>query len=367
LIARPGKKVLVCPLNWGLGHATRDVQIIKELLNVGFDVIIGADAAPLSFLHQQFTELQSVIFPSFQITYPTNGSMALKMALSVPKILYGIIKEHHHLKKIIKDNCIDIVISDNRYGLWNKKIYSIFITHQSLIKTPFKFKFLEKCLNAVNHWFINKFDTCWIPDFDGEFNISGELSHGNKLPENIKYIGILSRFKSNIKSDFVLNKETDKYDILVILSGPEPQRSILEEILKEQISATIYKALFVLGKPLESIGYENNNIKFINHLQSSELEKLMLETPVIISRSGYSTIMDLVRLNKSAILIPTPGQTEQEYLAKLMMERKWFYAVSQNDFNLEMAFQKYFAYKPEQIKADQNLLHQQIKLLLARD
>jgi len=93
----------------------------------------------------------------------------------------------------------------------------------------------------------------------------------------------------------------------------------------------------------------------------------MLETPVIISRSGYSTIMDLVRLNKSAILIPTPGQTEQEYLAKLMMERKWFYAVSQNDFNLEMACKKYFEYKPEQIKADQNLLHQQIKLLLTRD
>jgi len=360
-----GKRVLVCPLDWGLGHATRDVQIIEGLLNAGFEVIIGADNAPLSFLQQHFPALQHIRLPSFQISYPAGGSMILKMLFSIPKIMVGIFKEHQQLKKIIKDLQVEIVISDNRFGLWNSKIYSIFITHQLWIKTPPGIIIFERILNRINHWFINKYDECWIPDYAGNYNLSGELSHIDKLPNHLKFIGILSRFRLLRKSRPLDQVLSGKYDILVIISGPEPQRSIFENLLIKQISASEYKAIFVLGKPSENIDYNTHNIKFINHLATVDLETLIVETPVIISRSGYSTIMDLVRLNKSAILVPTPGQTEQEYLAKIMMDKKWFYSVSQSKFNLETAIQQLSGYKPQQIADVPDLLRYQINRSLS--
>ncbi len=357
---KPAKRILICPLDWGLGHAGRDIQIIEELIDAGFEVIIGADNAPLFFLQQHFNEIPFIKFPSFKIEYPSNGSMVLKMALSIPKILFGIFTEHIQLKKIIKAERIDCVISDNRYGLWDKKVYSIFIGHQLFIQMPIRIKIFERILNYINHWFINKFDDCWVPDFQGELNLSGTLSHNNKLPKNVSYIGILSRFKALDNSVMGNKNQISNFDILVVLSGPEPQRTIFEKILIEQISASPYSALLVQGKPLEMNNSKFGNIKFANHLETSKLEKLILKTPIIISRSGYSTIMDLVRLGKSAILVATPGQTEQEYLAKRMIEKKWFYAVSQNKFMLEEAIQSLGNYSPDKIQERNNLLKEKI-------
>jgi len=363
LAQKSSKKVLICPLDWGLGHAGRDVQIIDELLNAGFEVIIGADNAPLFFLCQYFPNLPFVKMPSFKIEYPAYGSMVLKMLVSMPKILFGIIKEHYQLKRIIKQNNIDIVISDNRYGLWNKKVHTIFISHQVFIKTPFKNLLLESLINRLNHWFIAKFNECWIPDFPGEFNLSGTLSHNAKLPLNAFFIGILSRFKlqnNNISKSFELSS---KYDILLIISGPEPQRSIFEKNCVVQISISGYSALVVQGKPLEKSSEQIGKIRFVNHLNSRQLYQLIIETPIIISRSGYSTIMDLTVLGNSAILVPTPGQTEQEYLAKIMLEKKWFYTVSQAKFNLDEAIVSMKNYFPGKIPENSTLLKEKIKSL----
>ncbi len=338
------KKVLICPLNWGLGHASRDVEIISQLLNSNFEVIIGADKAPSLFLQEHFPNLESIVIASPKIEYPKNSSMGLKMLASSPKILRGIYKEHLLLKKIIKEHKIDIVISDNRYGLWSKKTHNIFITHQLWIKSPKKLRFTEPLINKINHWFINKYDECWVPDFESDENIAGELSHPQKKPKNVKYIGILSRFKPDILKTM---KDLEKpvrvqtsYDILVILSGPEPQRTIFENILIEQITKTDYKTLIVQGRPGSQSKASFNNIQFINHLGSFELNYLIIKTNIIICRSGYSGIMDLVTLNKSAILVPTPGQTEQEYLATYLGNKNWFYTVSQSRFELEKAVEQ---------------------------
>jgi len=357
------KRVLVCPLDWGLGHASRDVQIIEALQIAGFEVIVGADGVPLFFLRQYFTAIPFVKFSSFQIEYPSKGSMVLKMALSVPKILFGIFKEHWQLKKIIKEHQIDCIISDNRYGLWNKNVFSVFVGHQIFIKTPFKIKIFDRILNAINHWFINKFDECWVPDYLGDVNLSGTLSHQNPLPKNVSYIGVLSRFKLLDGDNIMIDKPTGIFDILVILSGPEPQRSIFEKILIDQISDSTYSALFVRGKPFEKDISDIGNIKFVNHLPTNQIKDLILNTPIVISRSGYSTIMDLFRLKKNAILVPPPGQTEQEYLAKLMAEKKWFYTVSQNKFELELAIGSLSEFSPENITLSDNLLDDKLKKL----
>lgn len=333
----PGKIVLVCPMDWGLGHASRDVEVIHNLLQSGFEVILGADGAPLLFLREHFPKLEYLVIPSYKISYPNKGSMVLKMLYSVPKIIWGIWKEHQLLKEIIKKKRIDLVISDNRFGLWNKKVRTVFISHQLWIKSPKSLRYAEPIINRINHWFINKYDECWVPDFENAPFLAGDLAHPVKKSSNVKYMGPLSRFKlplSAAKEDLIA---AEKFDILVILSGPEPQRSLLEQQIVAQLLKERFKTLIIRGKPGEFEQFEQENIRFINHLNSFRMRKFIIETPVIICRSGYSSVMDLITLQKSAILIPTPGQTEQEYLAECLKEKMWFYSVTQKDFELEKA------------------------------
>jgi uncharacterized protein (TIGR00661 family) len=348
--------VLICPLDWGLGHASRNVVIIKKLLANKFKVIIGADKAPLAFLRTEFPELHYIKIPSVRIKYPKGKHMAFKMLLSVPKLLSGIYKEHLELKKIISQQKIDAVISDNRFGLWNKKLYSVFISHQIEIQTPAYLSFVKPIINKINHWFINKYDICWIPDLPEEEKLAGSLSQISGKLRNTKYIGLLSRFQYN-------ELNTKKYDIALILSGPEPQRSIFEQIMVHEIRKTGYKAIVVLGKPKEKNIFYEGNIEYVNHLKTNELQQLILSSELVISRSGYSSIMDYVRLRKNAILVPTPGQTEQEYLAKRLMKKKWFYSISQYGFDLKKAINDCAAYQVPDINISTDLLEIEIRNL----
>lgn len=323
----------------------------------GFKVIIGADKAPLSFLRTEFPDLTFIKIPSVEIKYPKGKLMVLKMLFSSPKLFYGIFREHQVLKKILTQHAVDIVISDNRYGLWNKKAYSIFITHQLHFQTPNWMRFIQPLIHKINYWFINKYDLCWIPDFSGNDNVGGLLSHPKNMPENCRYIGLLSRFN-------IAELQEKKYDILAILSGPEPQRSIFEQILIEEFKKNNSKALIVRGKPDILATYSKNNIDFINHIETDQLAQLILATPMVISRSGYSSVMDYIKLTKNSILVPTPGQTEQEYLAESLKGKGWFYTIDQNKFNLEESLQKCKNYQPPNFDYQNSLLENEIRKLL---
>jgi len=348
--------ILICPLDWGLGHASRDVVIIKKLLANNFKVIIGADKAPLAFLRTEFPELPYIKIPSAQIKYPKGKRMAFKMLLSVPKLLFGIYKEYLQLKKIIRQQKIDTVISDNRFGLWNKRVYSVFISHQIEIQTPAYLSFVKPIINKINHWFINKYDICWIPDVPEEEKLAGLLSQISGKLKNAKYIGLLSRFQFN-------RANIKKYDIALILSGPEPQRSVFEQIMVNEIRKTDYKAIVVLGKPNEKNTFIKGNVECVNHLETSELQQLIISSEFVISRSGYSSIMDYIRLRKNAILVPTPGQTEQEYLAKRLRKKQWFYSINQYGFDLKKAINDCAAYQVPNINFSTDLLEIEIRNL----
>ncbi len=336
------KRILICPLDWGLGHATRCIPIIRLLLKKNTQVIIAADGRPLELLKKEFPELEFIVLKGYNIVYPSSGSMVLKMFFSVPKIFIGIYNEHTDLKKIIQEREIDTVISDNRFGLWNKNIKSIFITHQLRIKTPFA----EKLLHRINLYFIKKYDECWVPDFAGTENLSGDLSHKYALPENAFFVGPLSRFSNVIAKEERLKQSHNSYEIMAIISGPEPQRSIFEKLILAQIKQTNLKALVVCGKTeleqkIETLG----NIELISHLKADEMQQAFLNSQLIIARSGYSTIMDLATLGKKVIFVPTPGQTEQEYLAEYLMSKNVAYCVPQNKFNLMNALKESENYK----------------------
>ena len=330
------RRVLVCPLDWGLGHATRCIPIINYLLQHGFEVVIAAHGEPLILLQQEFPQLQFISFAGYKIKY-TKRWMALNMALSAPRILFGIYREHQQLKNIIAENKIDLVISDNRFGCWNKETPSVFITHQVFIRAPY----FQNVINKINHWFLKHYAQCWIPDVGGENNFSGELAHAKKMPSTASYIGLLSRFSESKNQE----QNIFEYDMCAIISGPEPQRTLLEEKVIVQLKALKIKAIVVRGILSKEEKKITESMTLINHLGSNQLEDVIKKSKIIVCRSGYSSIMDLARIGKKAILVPTPEQTEQEYLAEYFMRQNICFSQTQADFDLKKAIPESEHYK----------------------
>ena len=325
-------RILIAPLEWGLGHATRCIPIISELLIQNCEVFIAAEGATFYLLKHEFPELNFLSLMGYRMKYSRKKYfLPWKILSQFPKIVFTIYKEHQWLKNIVMQNKIDAVISDNRFGMYYSKIPSVYITHQLLIKTGNAFT--EKIAQRIHYYFIKKYTECWVPDFEVN-GLAGELSHPKKLPGKIKYIGALSRFK--------LNTVVKKYDLLISISGPEPQRTIFEKQILKDLKFYPGKVLFIRGLPEENEGlkYENPLVEISNHLSAEKLNEAILQSDMIISRCGYTTIMDLVKLQKKVILIPTPGQTEQEYLAMYLMEKKIFYTTNQKEFVLQHSLQQ---------------------------
>ena len=326
--ALPKIRILVAPLDWGLGHATRCIPIINELISQNCEVLIAASGESYFLLKKEFPHLVILRISGYNITYSGDRRwLPFKLLLQFPKIFFPVLKENLWVKKNIKKYEIEAIISDNRFGMYNKKVPSVYITHQLLIKT--KNRFSEKIAQKIHYHFIKKYKHCWVPDWN-ENGLAGDLSHQENKPSNVLYTGALSRFE-------LLKDIPQKYDILISISGPEPQRTIFENKIFVQLESLNKNILFVRGLPNETknLQIDNKSIKIINHLPAAELNKAFQESKMIICRSGYTTIMDLVKLGKNAVLVPTPGQTEQEYLAKYLLEKKLFYSVEQDKFSLQ--------------------------------
>lgn len=328
------KTVLIAPLNWGLGHASRCVPIINALLNNGDSVILASDGVALALLKQEFPDLSTEELPSYGITYPKNGNFIIHMATLVPRILKAIKQERITLAKLISKYQIDVVISDNRYGMYHESVKSIYLTHQIKVAAPMG----EDLLASLQQKFIANFDKLWIPDVEGDINLSGKLAHNDKVGNNAKYIGALSRFTENIVGQKPENAPNENF-VLAVISGPEPQRTAFEVLLFKQLLAYGKPAVIVGGNPNDS-SKSSKNITHYPFLGAKNLKWLFENAETIICRSGYSTIMDLVALQKQAILIPTPGQTEQEYLVNHLSNSGMFVSVSQKDFEVKTASNK---------------------------
>ncbi len=329
-------RILVSPLDWGLGHATRCIPIIKHLRSKGVEVVIASDGPQLKLLQEQFQGIEHVVLKGYNVKYSWFLPAAVKVALQVPKLMGAIKRENKELQRILKEKRIDAVISDNRYGLYTDEVPCVLITHQLNIQAKtgsqlFSHKVLE---------FVKKFNVCWIPDNAGEDNLSGNLSH--PIPQGIKaeYIGPLSRFSAAVSAKDM------KYDLLVLLSGPEPQRRILEKKVINQLGTLPYiKALIVQGLPGSAdVASPFANVDVVPHLNNVSLMEKIQHSKAIISRPGYSTIMDLAVIGgKRALFIPTPGQTEQEYLAMRFEALEIAMWVQQQKFVLKDALTRVFS------------------------
>jgi uncharacterized protein (TIGR00661 family) len=330
------KHVLIAPLDWGLGHATRCIPIINELRERDIAVSIASSGQSLMLLKNEFPDLLFFELPSYHPRYSTRIPFVIDIFLQLPKFLRVIRGEHQVLQRLIKDHHVHLVISDNRYGCWSAKVPSFFITHQVNILFPAGFKAWEKIGNYFNHCQIKKFTACWVPD-EKQNRLTGKLT--NTASTNVKFIGMLSRFK---KIQVPL-----RYDLLVLLSGPEPQRSALERIMINQLQQVELKVKIVRGIPEanEELRMDNAKVSIDNYLSATELNRVIEESELVICRSGYSTIMDLMKLNKKAIFIPTPGQTEQEYLAEQLKGKGIANYQQQNQFSLATSLEESKKYK----------------------
>ncbi|MGZ8536739.1 MAG: glycosyltransferase [Flavisolibacter sp.] len=343
--------ILIAPLDWGLGHATRCIPIINSLLSKGAGVILAGEGKTRNLLEKEFPELPFIHLEGYNITYSDNKwTLPFVLASQIPKIISAIQNEQEWLYEITAKYKIDGIISDNRYGLYHHEIPCIFITHQLLIKTGWG-SITDLLLQEQNYGYVNKFTECWVPDNLNPPNYAGELSHPKNLPEiPLKYIGPLSRFNDS--------STQNEIHILIILSGPEPQRTKLEEMLLDQLQNYKGAIVFIRGLPGEDSKLDvPAHISVFNHLPAQILEEKINQASYVISRCGYSTVMDLSVLKKKSILIPTPGQTEQEYLAEELLKNNFALCVEQQKFKLKniLELAHSFNYRLDHLKGESNL------------
>lgn len=325
-------RVLVTVLDWGLGHATRCVPVIRELLERKCTVYLAGSGDALDVLKLEFPALPSFELPAYAPRYPYSGSMVSKMLLQLPKFVRVIALEHQAVDDLIAKNNIDLIISDNRYGCWSSKVPAVLITHQTNILMPNGYRWMAGPVRHVNERLINRFSYCWIPDLPGKDSFTGLLNSGNGVHVPVRFIGCLSRFRERSVQPPV------RYDVVAVLSGPEPQRSILEKIVIAQFKVSGLRCFLVRGVMKQDSFPDAGPVSYANYLNGEDLQSVIEQSTYVIARSGYSTVMDLASLGKKVIFIPTPGQTEQEYLAGRLMESGIAYRMSQEHFNLKKAW-----------------------------
>jgi len=305
------KNILIAPLNWGLGHATRCIPLIRKWQKEGHRVIIASDGDALLFLQKEFPQLIFEELPAYDIRYASHPFWnKLKLFFQIFKIRNAVRMEYRKIEELVEKYQLDLVVSDNRFGVRSNEVKSVYITHQLRVlsgMTTFLTTFFHRNI-------YKKFDEIWVPDIAENEGLSGRLGHliNSKLP--IKYIGVQSRF--------TYKNVPIKYDFLAILSGPEPQRSQLEAILLKELPKLHKKVVLVRGViEQKSTKYQKNGLTIYNYLTSNDLENLINASSIVIGRSGYSSIMDYYQLQKKIFVIPTPGQPEQVYLAKYLLAK----------------------------------------------
>ena len=318
-------KILLAPLNWGLGHATRCIPLVRQFLEQGDEVVLAGDGASLLLLQRHFPSLRTITFPSLELRYTENNQQRGFYLRALPRLLRYAIANRYYLHQQLAIEHFDLIVSDNRIGFFSRQVRSVYITHQLYLRLPRRLRLLQPIARALHACVYSRYNEVWVPDYaDPEHNLAGELCHGGSFDKRVKYIGPLSRFSPLPSQLSTFNIQHSTFT-LSLLSGLEPQRSIFERQLINRAMQSGERMILVQGLPSRPhTVIERGNITIVPHLSDEELLPLLYESSTIIARSGYSTIMDLevLGLLGKSELHPTPGQSEQEYLATLS-QKNW--------------------------------------------
>jgi UDP-N-acetylglucosamine transferase subunit ALG13 len=318
-------RILVCPLDWGMGHTTRCVPLINHIQESGHTAVFAGNSWQRHYITETFGTIETIDRTGYEVRYSKHRhGFMFTLFSQLPRLLKTIKEEHDWLQQTVDNQKIDGIISDNRYGLYHDRVPAVFMTHQVLAQTGLG-SMADNLLRGLHFKRIQKFDECWIIDIADNPNLSGKLGHPRKIPANATYIGLLSQIQAG--------QISEKY-LLVLLSGPEPQRTILSDILWKQVKDYNGKVVFIEGSTKANRINIPSHVTYYARVTKETLQPVLEQAELVICRSGYSTLMDLAVLAKKAILIPTPGQTEQEYLGKELHNAGVFYNSAQKNFNL---------------------------------
>ena len=354
MIARRTRRILVAPLDWGLGHAARCVPLVRALLARGHEVMTAGDNG---LIREAFPSVPSLSLTPYDMTYAASPlCLMLKFPAMISRVWRRSVRERRELNALIDRHRIEVVISDQRFGCHSPKAVSIYMTHQLCVKMPRGFGWFEPLLARGLRYAANRFNEVWIPDFPGGVNLTGDLTRKHPLPRRYRFIGPLSRFGYEGE----LPGEPEKTDLLVMISGPEPQRSLFEKQVLPQVAGFKGRAVVLLGRPGTAVaGKFPPNISVFPHLPMERIGKLILGAGAIVCRGGYTTVMELFSLRKKALLVPTPGQTEQEYLCEYLAGLGLFAAMPQDRFDLREGMEKLDKVRPGfALDADDGLLRE---------
>lgn len=327
------KTIVYAIIDWGLGHVTRSTPIIKRLIKDGNKVILVSYGKALSMIKQEYPECEILEVKDTQIRYPKFGFLfVFAIVLQIPKMVLGWVHERQQIKKIVKEYHADLIITEMRLGFWHKKIPSVLITHQLRFHLPKRLQWAGILGEWFNRIVFAHFDRVFVPDAAGNPNLSGILSHDSAISRHpkVRHIGCLS---SVVPSE---NHVEEDIDYLISISGPEPQRTEFEKKVLSQLDRLDGKVVVTLGRPAENknILRKDDKVTIYTHLNRADMNNMMQRAKHVICRSGYSTVMELLALSKSAMFIPTPGQTEQEYLGEIYREQGLFTSCSQEELDL---------------------------------
>ncbi len=327
------KKIFIAPLNWGLGHATRVLPLIRRFLQRGDQVFVAAHGRALQLLRDEVPECIFLDFPEYPIRYPRTRFFVTRfMLITFPRMLFAMWKEKRALTLLQEKYRFDYIISDNRFCLYQHGVKSYLISHQLRYILPFPIGKLEWLPEWFNYSFFKKYDAILIPDEKGpERALTGALSHDMRYlnADKLNYSGI---FADMPDSEQTINVDIDYF---IIVSGPEPQRSKLEKLIFEQAGRLPGKIVVALGKPERRYKIRQGHVTFYSYMNRAQMQQFMKRARFIIGRPGYTSVMEMVALGKKGLFIPTPGQIEQEYLAGYYLKKGWCYCVRQHRLDLK--------------------------------
>ena len=413
-------KVLVAPLDWGLGHATRCVPVVREFLRAGAEVELAVVKANANFFREVFPDLRQRLAPSYNIVYPKHGyNMALWLLKNSMHLNSVMRYEHHFAEEMVDRHGYDVLFSDNRFAFYSKRAYSIYMTHQRRIAFPRAFAAFERIGVMWHANIMRKFDEVWVPDLEIYPGYAGSLSHSGATPGDkpMRYVGTLSRFSDwdagenagnalgsalgNVPAPVDLERDVDlmsvsefmahsanvewnaaseerasgkqtfgmralglraAYKVVAVVSGVEPARTQFEQQLREALQQIPGQHMMILGKPsVEQKTWTEGNIEFHTHLATNDFAEAVKRADFVVSRGGYSTVMDMAELGAKCIFVPTPGQFEQIVLAHDLSKAGYAVEIPADELSAETltsAFEK--SVKMPKV-AKQNLLHDAVE------
>lgn len=345
------KKILIAPLEWGLGHTSRCVPLAQHYHSQGYDIFFAGNQIQQQLFKAACPFVRLLDLEGYGVVYPKKAAaFIVKIASQIPKIQQAVNREHRWLRRQMREHQFDVILSDNRYGMYHKDAFCVLLTHQLHIQTNSGLG--DRVLKQINKQFINKFDECWVVD-NQQSLLAGKLSHpiGLKIP--YRYIGWLSQFQ--FKKHTSSPPLSGKNYTLAVLSGPEPMRTQLQMALLHIMQRYPSTQFVMIGGTNKKRPQTPENVHYIPLATSEQLYPFIQHCDYLISRCGYSTVMDVLYLQKPALFVPTPGQTEQELIGELLHNKEGFLVVGQealkdiqqpSAFGLEMVYESHIPELP---------------------